>query len=522
MIKKISFSLIALILALNTLIFPISATENTASEAKKASDAIISYKAPGGISNWISSSLSENAGIGSEWYALALAQSGEYDLAKYSSSLEKYTTEAPYLPAPTMQKLALCLSAVGSTNGYISQVMESTIGAQGIMSYIFGLHLLNNGYISPDTDTESVISHMLSLQKDDGSWKLAASATDVDITAMAVQALAPHKDISNVSSAIEDALGFLSDSQKDDGGFISYGVSNSESIAQVIMALSALGIDCENDPRFIKNGNTLFSAASAFRKDSGGFCHELGGAENENATSQMLLAYVSYMRMQEGNGSVFLLDRADPENVLSSPKNDPDTDKNNSSEPKKDAFDYKIATLAIIAVITIGLATYLFFAGKRNIKSYIALLCAALSLSAFVIFTNIQSPDDYYGALPEKKDPIGSVTITIRCDLLDKDKRPENIPSDGFILKDFSVPIENNESVYDILIQAAKANTIHIENNGTASLPYIAGIANIYEFENGDTSGWTYLVNGTQPSEGCANYILSDGDKIEWVFKSEL
>ena len=47
---------------------------------------------------------------------------------------------------------------------------------------------------------------------------------------------------------------------------------------------------------------------------------------------------------------------------------------------------------------------------------------------------------------------------------------------------------------------------------------YIRGIANIYEFDCGELSGWTYKVNNKSPNVGCSLYELKDGDKIEWIY----
>jgi len=62
-------------------------------------------------------------------------------------------------------------------------------------------------------------------------------------------------------------------------------VQNPESAAQVVTALSALGIDPFSDARFIKGNNTLFDAIMAYQLDDGGFEHTLGGGYNPNANS---------------------------------------------------------------------------------------------------------------------------------------------------------------------------------------------------------------------------------------------
>ena len=80
----------------------------------------------------------------------------------------------------------------------------------------------------------------------------------------------------------------------------------------------------------------------------------------------------------------------------------------------------------------------------------------------------------------------------------------------------------NGETVYDILREAAVKNKIHLETNGNADTAYVEGINNIYEFDFGDLSGWTYFVNGSRLSLGCGEYKLAPNDKIEWVYSIEM
>ena len=61
-----------------------------------------------------------------------------------------------------------------------------------------------------------------------------------------------------------------------------------------------------------------------------------------------------------------------------------------------------------------------------------------------------------------------------------------------------------------------------MENAGQWDMVYIAGINYLYEFDFGDLSGWIYHVNGSAPSVGCGEYILKDGDRIEWLYTCDL
>ena len=51
---------------------------------------------------------------------------------------------------------------------------------------------------------------------------------------------------------------------------------------------------------------------------------------------------------------------------------------------------------------------------------------------------------------------------------------------------------------------------------------YIEGIANLYEFDCGELSGWMYRVNGWFPNYGCSRYVLQDGDTVEWLYTCDL
>ena len=93
----------------------------------------------------------------------------------------------------------------------------------------------------------------------------------------------------------------LSNSQDAYGRFGSVDGVCAESTAQVIIALTALGVDPMTDSRFVKeNGNTV-SALLLYALEDGGFRHLLNGAYNDMATDQGILALVAYDRfVQEG------------------------------------------------------------------------------------------------------------------------------------------------------------------------------------------------------------------------------
>ena len=280
--------LLCLLLCAGAISVGAQSQSDAAAQAQEIADDILAFLQNGASTqDWIDTALSADAGTGAEWYVLCLSQSGAYDFSAYESALLTYLENNPVPSATTKQKYALCLAAIGSTDAYVLHTLDSTLGSLGIMSYAYGLHLVSNGYQAP-VSTEQIIDQMLALQKADGGWAISGTTSDVDVTAMVIQALAPYYgDHAKVHTATDTALSLLSERQQADGGFISYGVSNPESAAQVIIALCSLGIDPATDARFIKNGHTAFDAIMQFSLQDGSFAHTQNGGYSAAATAQV-------------------------------------------------------------------------------------------------------------------------------------------------------------------------------------------------------------------------------------------
>lgn len=121
-------------------------------------------------------------------------------------------------------------------------------------------------------------------------------------------------------------------------------------------------------------------------------------------------------------------------------------------------------------------------------------------------------------------------TLSIECSTilnnlsdLDADKR-ELVPSNGVILEPTEVTFYDGEAVFDVLQRVCKEKGIHLESSWTPiyNSAYVEGINNLYEFDCGELSGWTYCVDGWFPNYGCSRYQLKDGEKIEWRYTCDL
>ncbi|HOP11591.1 MAG TPA: DUF4430 domain-containing protein [Oscillospiraceae bacterium] len=490
---------------------------NTVDEVLNLADGIVAYNESvsnaASIQEWINTELAEGAGQTSEWYVMALSQSGEtYDFSEYTNALIIYLDENEISGAVSRQKYALALIAAGCADDpYVTAIAEESIGQQGIMSFIFGLHLLNNGCINSSYTTDAVIGEILSLRLTDGGWALTGTVSDVDVTAMAIQALAPYYQTNEtVKTAVDEAITFLSEIQLDGGDYSSYGVENPESAAQVAIALSSLGINCMSDSRFIKNENTLFDGMAKYLLSDGSFSHIAGGDYNRIATAQIFIALYAYQRQQANLGSFFIFDT-------------PAVSNGNGQETAAQTRGYQFWVSISAAGIALAVCVVLIITKKTHFKNFLAVILAAAAVIAFIQLTDFSKASDYYnGETVQKGEIIGTVTLIIRCDTIIGKSDSEYIPADGVILNTAAFDIADGDTVYDILVEAARKYDIQIENSGTSDLVYIAGINYLYEFQFGDLSGWVFRVNGDVPSVGCGEFVLSDGDVIEWLYSCEL
>ena len=507
-------------------------------KAERYEEGIIEYNlqksSADSVQEWIDGDLTDDAGAGSEWYIIALSNNGDYDFSNYNTALNNYLSENEVGSASSRLKYALTYIAIGDeTNPYISKALSDSIGEQGIMSLVFGLHLLNNGCKCDAYSVNGLIDELLSLQLADGGFSVMGEYGDVDVTAMTVQALAVHYNNSAVKSAVDDALDFLSARQLENGGYSAYGVENPESSAQVIIALSSLEIDVCNDDRFIKNGNSVFDGMSSFLLQDGSFCHKEGGTSDATATAQVLSASIAYDNFKNGKSSFYIFD----ENKNISPKTTVVTEANQTvtestttienvvlnegdlgftnatttskaetikagitenSKNKSDTIRFIIISVCTASVL---ICIVLFIIKKH--KFIVLIIVVTVAIIAFVM--GISDND--------KSGTVGSVTISINCDSV-KDKGKSHIPKNGIILEETEIEIQSGDSVYDVLVEACKENEVLF----SANMGYIEGINNVYEMDFGKSSGWIYFVNGESPSVGSESYLLADGDEIEWHY----
>lgn len=267
--------------------------------------------------------------IGGEWAVIGLSRAGllsDETAQSYEQTVEDYVKQAGsvrlhHAKSTENSRTILGLTAAGYNAANVAGV-DLTAGltdmaylrAQGTNGPIWALIALDcHGYDIPQcadgeeqTTREGLVAEILSYQCSDGGWALMGGESDVDMTAMALTSLAPYQEETDVKAAVDAALTYLSDAQQDDGGFMGWGTANSESCAQVIVALTALGIDPAADSRFVKNGASPLDGLCAFACEGGGFCHSNEQAEPDGmATEQGFYALAAYDRFRQGMTSLF-------------------------------------------------------------------------------------------------------------------------------------------------------------------------------------------------------------------------
>ena len=268
---------------------------------------------------------------GGEWVALGLARSGsisdtlaeQYAQAAYQYVKKKGSSTISDSKSTENSRMILALTSIGKDPSDVAgyDLLEPLadldyVKSQGINGPIFALIALDShDYEIPkavagktQTTREALIDAILAAQLSDGGWNVNGNGADADMTAMAIQALAPYySSNAKVKSAVDDALKQLSKMQEVNGGYTSWGTANAESVAQVIVALTSLGIDPASDGRFIKNGYSTLDALATFYNDKGGFKHSQSDmtASNGLATEQAYYALASWYRLKNGKTSLY-------------------------------------------------------------------------------------------------------------------------------------------------------------------------------------------------------------------------
>ncbi|MEK4296257.1 DUF4430 domain-containing protein [Paenibacillus sp. FSL R5-0914] len=256
-------------------------------------------------------------GVQSDWQAIGLAQAGYKLPAGYRLALEKKVKDAEgnFANVTDYARIVLAVRAVGAdptnfagsgtTPGYnlIEKIYNhDKISGQTLNNPVYALLALDSGkYNIPYNakwTADKLIAEILSKQNQDGGFALTTGASEPDMTAIALTALAAHKRNPEAYTAGLQAVSWLSNAQDSHGG---YGDS-AESAAQAILGLTSFGID-PSGLEYTKNKVNLIGNLLSYRLADGSFAHSRGGSSNILATEQGLQALVAYNLLYKGSNS---------------------------------------------------------------------------------------------------------------------------------------------------------------------------------------------------------------------------
>ncbi len=248
------------------------------------------------------------------WGAVALRQAGKTVPDSYLETAKQLIQSkgGNFRLITDAEKYTMGILAAGgdpaNIAGYnlVEKIYNGDVTKQGNNGVVYALIALDSGNFTIPSSAvwtrEKLIQQLLDVQQSDGHWSLSAtdSSTDIDVTAMVLTALASYKDQEGVKDSITKAVDYLSTQ------YLSGKVDNSNSAAQVVIALSALGIDA-NDLLFTKDNVSIMQYLMSFQNADGGFGYKPGDASETMSTPQGLLAVGAYQRFMNGKGSIYQL-----------------------------------------------------------------------------------------------------------------------------------------------------------------------------------------------------------------------
>ena len=250
--------------------------------------------------SWAKGNINSN-----DWCVFGLARDGVSIPRSYINSVKAFTptTSTDVTDcARAILALTACGEAVsdallaGVTNG------DNMTSTNAVIFALLALDSKNYTVPTGSMSRNELVTLLLSLQQDDDAWGysyasgtdwVTAWGTDVDTTAEAITALAPYYNTNdNVKTAVDNALTWLEGQQFEAGTFGGWGSASVESTAQVIVALTTLGLDPTT-----WNEKDAVTAMCTMALPAGGFVN-WENKYDEYSTSNGYYALVAYERFK--------------------------------------------------------------------------------------------------------------------------------------------------------------------------------------------------------------------------------
>ena len=528
---------------------------------------------------------------GGEWSVLALARGEVQDQSYYDAYYERVAASVKEKAAAVNDggkldknkstensRVILALTAIGKDATNVSGVNlvapliadNTWVNKQGINGPVFALIALDTKpYEADDSVREALVSNILEKELATGGWAFSGSSADPDMTGMAIQALAPYYQTNeDVKAAVNRGVTRLSELQESDGGYGSWGNVNPESAAQVIVALSAIGIDANTDERFVKNGTGVVDAMIRFADETGGFKHTMTTAVNAMATDQAGYALVAYSRFKSGKTRLYdmsdkfqpttpesvqdVIDKIDAIGTVTRTSYADISAAQTAYDALSEADQQKVTNYADLVAAVARYAEIL-AEEKAAAKQALRAKYAALDLTKYGTEAKKKLLEIYQKGLSDIDKAVsceqvaailakakadldavkpGDITVTFRLIGALEATQSVDLTSNSYLpeyvtwIPTKSYELAENATVYDLFTKAlsdAGLRSVGADNNYVSTIyaPSCLGGYALSEFTNGTRSGWMYTVNGSHPSRGLKAVTLNDGDIIIWHYVND-
>ncbi len=250
--------------------------------------------------------------FGEEWTIYTLLRDGQtlsqQQLDSYYNDVvtNAHSWNVNVLPTE-VERAAIALSVMGKDITNVDGINfaelicnHPNLTKQGSNALVWALIALdmNNTEIPANMkwSRERMVTELLSYQNSDGGFGLNHSgASDIDMTAMSIQALARYQKQGEVAIAIEKAVEYLASATAKN-----LNLGNAESISQVILALAVAERDIVSQPGFGDEMENIMSALSEYMVEGQGFKHDKKGEVDKMATAQAMQALCAYQRFLNG------------------------------------------------------------------------------------------------------------------------------------------------------------------------------------------------------------------------------
>ena len=509
-----------------------------------------------------------NASVGStygEWLILALARGGIISGTDTSGAAVTYLENAysvlrdmrdTKMSQPTdYARVTLAMSALGveAPQSVLDVVRDyDRVAAQGINAVTYALLALDSKpYKDAGDDAlrDKYVALLLDNACESGGWVYGGDKTstaDVDMTAMVLQALAPYylNGDANVKSAVDKGLSALKAMQKSTGGFASYGTYNAESTAQVIVALTALGID-PTSAEWKQTGDPIEALLHFYDASASMFRHTTNGKADQMATEQSAYALVAYKRFVSKQNRLYDMSDAFSES-------------GEVKDPKQTVASAKLE-IGAMGRQTVSMAVA---NTEDEVKSYIATRLKLLttkgptyevsvqklvpavagtetdpngtggSFIATVTITmdSAKETADIYGTITATKYEAPKEDITVTFQLLGDEHHTIKTDADVHTYRfnadempvwidTVTVTVPGGSTVGDVFkkVMDEKGYTyVGLEGGYISSITTPDKVELTHKDDGRGNSGWMYLVNGKHANVGLNSYTLSGGEVITW------